>query len=474
MDSLFFHVSLDASRSRIALSLLLTMGPLVLAAPLVGPLVRRAPAGFRTILFGTFATRAVLAWLLAANLDNLAFYLLVFAYLVVGKAYSVARTAAVPRLVDDHGALVATNAYISRIATIVAMATAVVAAASLLVVDGSVLLVVAGGAQVAAATIAATLAPIPRRVDPAPDQSPTPAGPGVWRAAGTLAVLRGATGFVSFLLAFALKKSGGDQWVFALALGAASLGSFSGTLIAPHWRRKLSEERLLAFACVSAGVGVLFSAISFSNATIVAAALALGLGTNVGERAVEGIVGRVRSDDSRTTTFGRAEVLYQLTWVAGSLVALGVVVSPRVGFAVAGGVLLATALVYARMSRISLRRTTRRVLLAERHGSPDVPVPELLAWSARRHLRRGEYRIAVALADAAVRATRRRGELAPDDAANWSGHAVLVDELISHDTAIRSTDARRIVATALRIATGASTPAEDAVESDPADALRPR
>ena len=31
VDSLFFHVSLDASRSRIALSLLLTMGPLVRA-----------------------------------------------------------------------------------------------------------------------------------------------------------------------------------------------------------------------------------------------------------------------------------------------------------------------------------------------------------------------------------------------------------------------------------------------------------
>ena len=50
IGSLFFSVSLDASRGRILLYLLLTAAPLALVAPIVGPALDRVSVGYRSLI----------------------------------------------------------------------------------------------------------------------------------------------------------------------------------------------------------------------------------------------------------------------------------------------------------------------------------------------------------------------------------------------------------------------------------------
>ena len=89
IGSLFFSVSLEASRSRILLYLLLTAAPLAVVAQVVGPALDRIRAGSRVVLICSHIARAVFALLLASSLLSLAFYPLVFGILLSRKAYAL-------------------------------------------------------------------------------------------------------------------------------------------------------------------------------------------------------------------------------------------------------------------------------------------------------------------------------------------------------------------------------------------------
>ena len=53
LGSLFFSVSLEASRDRILLYLVLTVAPLAVVVPAIGPLLERTEAGYRATLVGS-------------------------------------------------------------------------------------------------------------------------------------------------------------------------------------------------------------------------------------------------------------------------------------------------------------------------------------------------------------------------------------------------------------------------------------
>ena len=73
IGSLFFSVSLEASRSRILLYLLLTVAPLAIIAQVVGPAIDRIRAGPRFVVSCSHVARAVFALLLARSRLSLAF-----------------------------------------------------------------------------------------------------------------------------------------------------------------------------------------------------------------------------------------------------------------------------------------------------------------------------------------------------------------------------------------------------------------
>src|SRR5262249_56685389 len=84
--------------ARVALCLLVTMVPFALLAPVVGPVLDRFRHGRRFALAATMLGRAILAWVIADNLLGFGLYPAAFGVLALSKAYGVARSAAVPRL----------------------------------------------------------------------------------------------------------------------------------------------------------------------------------------------------------------------------------------------------------------------------------------------------------------------------------------------------------------------------------------
>jgi hypothetical protein len=111
--TLFFSASLDQARGRIALTLLITMAPFAVLAPLIGPMLDRAQQGRRYLLAGTLMARGLLCWgMVDAVLHNDVVALLpaAFGVLVLQKAYAVIRASVTPRLLPPEIALVTANA----------------------------------------------------------------------------------------------------------------------------------------------------------------------------------------------------------------------------------------------------------------------------------------------------------------------------------------------------------------------------
>ena len=112
-------MSLEASRSRILLYLLLTAPPAGGRRP--GGRSERsiasAPArGF--VLICSHLARAVFALLLASSLLSLAFYPLVFGILLSRKAYGLAKTAMVAQLAPERTELATASGHLARTGTI--------------------------------------------------------------------------------------------------------------------------------------------------------------------------------------------------------------------------------------------------------------------------------------------------------------------------------------------------------------------
>ena len=96
--TIFFSVQAGEARGRVALYLIVTMLPFALLAPIVGPVLDRFRHGRRYALAITMLGRAFLAVLISEHLTGWALYPAAFGMLVLSRAYGVARSAAVPRV----------------------------------------------------------------------------------------------------------------------------------------------------------------------------------------------------------------------------------------------------------------------------------------------------------------------------------------------------------------------------------------
>jgi hypothetical protein len=150
--SLFFNVSPDASRKQVLLYLLVTLAPLAVLAPLVGPAVERFRRSQRFVASILNLLRALSCIALVSFLLDLIFYPRALVLLVASKASGIMKQTLVPSLIDDPDELVATNA---RLASITAAVGAGVAVAVLQV--GGSAWTLRGGAVLFALTSAVVL-----------------------------------------------------------------------------------------------------------------------------------------------------------------------------------------------------------------------------------------------------------------------------------------------------------------------------
>lgn len=413
--SLFFNLSISAARPRIILYLVLTMAPFAVVAPLIGPFVDRIKGGHRVVIAACCLGRAVLCFTLAFYLKSLALYPIAFSILVLNKTHAVAKSALVPRLVEQSERLVESNATLSRVAAVSGAVGGGVAVSVLTLTDARGVLFV-GSCVYAMALVAA----LSIRRPEVPSWSPVKLiieahelrSPSLILGVSSMALVRGAVGFFAFLAAFTMKEAGEPTWVFGAVAVAGGVGGFAATFVAPALRRLLLEERILEVAMVLPAVFALFVPKAFVAPSLLIVSFVLGLAANLGRQGFDSLVQRDAPDAERGRAFARFEVRLQLTWVIGAL--LPVVLSPSlpVGLYVLGGVLVLGAIFYGTTARAAVRRhwgvwSTVFPAVDREEIERELPLARQLLDTARWLDDRGSRRQAVVVASAALDAVGR-------------------------------------------------------------------
>lgn len=378
--SLFFDISPDAAKGKVALSLILTMAPFAVVAPLLGPAMDRFQKGRRATVFGAALGRAILCFFMASSLNGLVLFPLVFASLVLSKAHAVSKAALVPATVRNDGELVENNSKLALCAGVAGFLAAVPAGILLKTLDGGWTLRFGAVLFAAAALCSIGLvepdheprggrsAPRRERITPERDNgrrsvltgSPEDYGPGIIPAATAMAVLRGVVGFMTFFIAFTFRRTGARQYWFGIAIAASALGNLIGAFLAPRLRGALKEEHIVIGALgLTSVAGVLASHFHSTGGTSMLA-LVVGIAAGAARLAFDSLVQRDNPAEAQGRVFARFEAMFQLVWVVAGLAPVLGDIPLRVGcFVVAVGTALG-ALAYAAELRTLHRATAVR------------------------------------------------------------------------------------------------------------------
>lgn len=337
--SLFFDISPNAARGRVALSLVCTIAPFGVVAPFLGPAIDRVSGGRRLMVAVAGGGRAIAALYAATVLEGLLLFPAAFALLVLSKTHAVAKSSLVPTVVDSSDDLVSANARLSLAGAVVG---AVAAAPGVLVMQ---LFGAEWVMRLAAVVFAAGAAASLRIVQVHPDDPAVRSrateelhSAGIRLAATAMGVLRGSVGFLTFLVAFALRRGDQPAWLFGVVIAASVVGSLLGSLLAPPLRRRVVEEHLLAGSLGLVVVVMLLAARTGGRLAPVMAAGVVGLAAGSGKLAFDSLVQRDAPAAAQGRSFARFEAAFQLAWVVGALVPVAVTVPSRLGY-----VLLAVA-----------------------------------------------------------------------------------------------------------------------------------
>jgi MFS family permease len=386
--TIFFNVPLGEARSKVALYLLITMVPFALLAPVIGPLLDHFRHGRRYALATTMLGRAFLAWLVSDNLHGIGLYPAVFGVLALSRAYGVARSAAVPRLLPEGLGLSQVGARASVYGTFAGAVVAPIGLAAFWFGPQWSLRV--------AAVIFVVGMVISLRLPPRADSDPPEAVPRPFRTmlrlrrgsdrplSGRLviatligsATLRCLYGFLLLFFAFAVKagqldttffgRNLGSQAAVALVGGALAVGTFLSTAIGTRLRIRRPTALQSSGLTITAGVGVL--ATIFYNLPMVALlALVASIFSGISKLAVDASIQERVPERLRASAFAHSETVLMIAWVVGG--AAGIIpLSGRLGVGLAALFAVAAA---ARAAIAATRLHSERL-----HGRPGVPVDD--------------------------------------------------------------------------------------------------
>lgn len=332
-DSVFLSVSPDAARTRVILFLALSMAPFAIIAPFVGPVIDRIKGGQRMVVIIVGLMRALVLVGMTQVLDGLVLFPLAFSALVLSKTYAIAKSAIVPTIVDNDEMLVDTNSRLGRIAGITGFAVAV--PAGLLQLIDARLCLGLGVLAFLCASLNAYRLPKTVIADEKPDRleieelhSPT-----VLQAATAMRILRGATGFNFFHLAFWLRnETAGTLW-FGLALSVSGLATLFINFIGPHVRRRMREQWMIVVALGAVAVTGVVAAWSGRIVAGIILAAVVNAGAALGRLAFESIVQSGAPDANRGRAFSTFETQNQIAWVFAGLIPVVFTPAGWLGFA---------------------------------------------------------------------------------------------------------------------------------------------
>lgn len=383
--TLFFGLPVEQARGQVALYLLITMLPFAVVAPLVGPALDRMRSGRRYAIAGTLLARGLLCWAMASAVrtgDTVTLFPAAFGVLVTSKAYSVSRSAVIPRVLPSGIALVSANARMTLAGTVGAGIAGALGAGLATLAGPAWLLRVTTVVFLAGTALAVRL---PARVDSTdsgeetPDAEGSPKGAGtrlgsaVREALGANAALRAFSGFLIFFLAFLLRTAGFPGVPQTVALGMLALlggvGGFIGTGIGA-WARSRAPEILILATLGVATAAAATSAWLYGLVAVGSVAAVAGLAQALGKLGLDALIQRDVREHVRSSAFARSETALQLSWVVGGGAGLAMSLVPNgtLGLALIAAI-LAGMLVLLLAGRVRRPRVAARA----QQAPPDDP-----------------------------------------------------------------------------------------------------
>ena len=353
-NTVFFNPPVGEAQVRVALYLLLTMAPLAVAGLVLVPLLDRAGAR-RAISFGAAITRAAIAVYLAPRVSTLVLFPAAFGLLVFSKIHVITKNGLTIAYAERGKGLVRSNARLGIWAVVGAMLAAGPGFIALKLEGATSVLYVAVGAYVVSAMLDLRL-PHPRVPEVRTVVEKRGRVPQLTIAAVGAAALRAAQGFLLFLLAFALRRSGQPQYWFGVLAGAALIGGFSGDVLAPRMPRWLREEAVVLGALIAAGLGAVLAFEFFSLGILAVYAGLAGITTELGRLAFQSLMQRHAPESAHGRVFVRYEVVFQLAWVAGALIPAMLPVDFRGAFLILAALYLVAGVGYLTPDLVARRR----------------------------------------------------------------------------------------------------------------------
>ena len=336
-NSLFFDLDPNDARWKVFLYLALTMAPLAIITPFIGPALDRSIGGRRWMNVAVTAGRAIVCLIMIDDLQGLLLFPEAFAVLAMGKAYTVSRSAVVPTVVTSDAELVEANSKLQLLSGLAVPLVGIPAGIAFAIGRSEGVLVLAVVAY-AAATLAALRIP-PTQVAAAPASAAESAelrGVGVLLAASAMGLVRGIVGFLTFLLLFDLRDD--DTWMLGAVLLVTGAGALVGSAVAPILRRSISEEHMLMTVLGVAVAGSLTAAwLGGLAASMLLAAIVAVVSTG-GRVAFDSLVQRDAPDANRGRSFATFELRFQIVWVIGAVIPVLISIPVRAGFLIVSGV----------------------------------------------------------------------------------------------------------------------------------------
>jgi len=409
--SLFFSISPEAAKGRVILYLLLTMAPFAVVAPLLGPVIDRSRGARRATVVASALCRAVVCLVLADGLKSLLIFPEAFTMLVLSKVYLVTKGSLVPLLVagtdpagpepsitvageaapgpqtatvggPDPDRLATANAQLGLLASLTAFAASLPAIAVLKLFGGPWvvrldMVVFAVGAVLALRLpLKRAAAVVPGR----PAVAEAVVDDGGWQATGPLAalgpsasthpevtfalsamsVLKFAVGFLTFLLAFDLRRLHATVW-YGPTLGLSIGGAVVGVLLVPRARRIFTEQQVLTLAVWLVAAAAAGTAVVGGVVIQTLLAFTIGLAGGAGKPAFDALAQRYIPTAAQGRGFARFETRLQLIWVVGALVPV-VVTTPLTS----GDIIIAAVAAVGGLSYMTGRRAVRHLRAAPR------------------------------------------------------------------------------------------------------------
>ncbi len=351
--SQFLSVQPGEARSKVALYLLITMAPFALVAPVVGPTLDRFPNGRRVALGVTMLARGALAFMLAGQINSLYLYPLALGSLVLSRAFGIARSAVVPRVLPEGATLVKVNSRLTLTGVVAGLAVAPLGYGVAKVIGYPWML---RGAAVVFAVGLFLAWGLPTVVDSAAGEKKAPSvgraavsaqeGSRTRRILGELpaalrsaAALRALVGFLTLFLAFRARQDGLGLAGIAILGLAAGVGSALGVFIGGRLRQS-KPEMLLVLGLVLAIGACTAAALLYMTVTAMLGALIATMSGSMSKLGLDAVIQRDVAEDTRNSAFARSETALQLSWVVGG--AFGLLPMPGwLGFTLGGAAMVA-------------------------------------------------------------------------------------------------------------------------------------